>query len=442
MKYKTLTLLLASGLLASTANAETLNNALSHALAVNPTLAAAQSNYEALSASQYITLADMLPQVVAFASETRSNTDAENYRTGLVNSAANIGDHDVDAYGVSVTQSLFTSGKNLNAFRGKRAEIRSARADLTETEQQVIGSAIAAYLEVLRTQSVYDLNEENANVLEKQLQEVRDRFEVGVVTRTDVAQSEAALAGAQAGLLRAEADLRGAKAVYREVYNQEPNDLSELQKLPRLPRSLNDAISIARRESPLLISSKEMSASGRFNTYSAIGSALPSVTVRGSYTNYEDPTKALAGVEMEVTEVVATLTVPIFTGGRSVMGISAASSYSDALKYQVHATSDAVERGVIVAWNNYKAAAAAIDAQKQLIIASEIALDGVREENKLGTRTNLDVLDAERDLLDARVALVTVDTTRNLAAYSLLASVGRLTGKHLRVKPAEGVERN
>ena len=169
---------------------------------------------------------------------------------------------------------------------------------------------------------------------------------------------------------------------------------------------------------------------------------MPSVTVRGSYTNYEDPTKALAGVEMEVTEVVATLTVPIFTGGRSVMGISAASSYSDALKYQVHATSDAVERGVIVAWNNYKAAAAAIDAQKQLIIASEIALDGVREENKLGTRTNLDVLDAERDLLDARVALVTVDTTRNLAAYSLLASVGRLTGKHLRVKPAEGVERN
>jgi len=437
MEHKTLLSILASGLLATSAHAETLEGALAKALQTNPTFAAAKSNYEATHKSQYVTLADMLPQVTAFASETRSNTDAEFYRTGAIYTPGNTGDLDTDAYGVSVTQSLFTSGKNLNAFRSKRAEVRSARANLTESEQQILLAAIVAYLDVLRSQSVYELNVQNFNVLERQLDAVQDRFEVGVVTRTDVAQSQAAVAGARSALLAAEADLRGTKAIYREVVGDEPVDLSEVQKAPRLPRDVEQAISIARRENPVLISSKEMSSSGRFNTYSAIGGALPSVTVTGRYTNYEDPSSALKGVELEVTEVVATLTVPLFRGGRSIMGISAARNYSDALTYQVHAASDAVERGVIVAWNNYQAAAAAINANEQLIKASSIALEGVREENKLGTRTNLDVLNAEQELLDGRVALVTAENTKNVAAYSLLASIGRLTSERLRIKTSD-----
>lgn len=437
MRNKSLATFLAFGLLASNVHAETLEGALAKALQSNPSFAAAKSNYEATYKSQYVTMADMLPQVTAFASETRSNTDAENYRTGLVYGPANTGDLDTDAYGVSVTQSLFTSGKNLNAFRSKRAEVRSARADLTETEQQILLSAIVAYLDVLRSQSVYELNVQNVNVLERQLEAVKDRFEVGVVTRTDVAQSQAALAGAQAALLSAEADLRGVKAVYREVVGEEPVDLSEIQKDPRLPRDIEEAIAIARRESPVLLSSKEMSASGRFNTYSAVGAALPSISVTGRYTNYEDPSSALKGVEMEVTEVVATLTVPLFRGGRALFGVSAARNYSDALAYQVHATSDAVERGVIVAWNNYQAAAGAISANEQVIQASSIALEGVRQENNLGTRTNLDVLDAEQDLLDGRVALVTAQNAKSVAAYSLLASIGRLTSGRLRIANGE-----
>lgn len=437
MKTKAMILMLASGLMTTSASSETLNGALSQALARNASLAAAKANFQAIYSSQFVTMADMLPQVTAFARESRSNTDAENYATGTVNPTYNIGDRDVDSYGVMVTQDLFTSGKNINAFRSKRAEVRSERAKLTETEQQILLSSITAYLNVLENQSVYDLNQQNVNVLTKQVEAVRDRFEVGVVTRTDIAQSEAALAGAQSALLTAQANLRGAKAIYRELIGVEAGDLETVSKLPRLPRNLDDAINTARRENPSLIAAKEMSSSGRLNTYSAIGAALPSITLSGSYARTEDPSLTAIGVETEVTELVATLNVPLFLGGRAISGISAASSYSDALKYQVHASSDAVERGVIVAWNNYQASTSAVVAREQQIKASKIALEGVRQENLLGTRTNLDVLNAEQDLLDARVGLVRAGTLQNLAAYGVLASIGRLTSERLRIDAAD-----
>lgn len=437
MKTKAMILMLASGLMTTSASSETLNGALSQALARNASLAAAKANFQAIYSSQFVTMADMLPQVTAFARESRSNTDAENYATGTVNPTYNIGDRDVDSYGVMVTQDLFTSGKNINAFRSKRAEVRSERAKLTETEQQILLSSITAYLNVLENQSVYDLNQQNVNVLTKQVEAVRDRFEVGVVTRTDIAQSEAALAGAQSALLTAQANLRGAKAIYRELIGVEAGDLETVSKLPRLPRNLDDAINTARRENPSLIAAKEMSSSGRLNTYSAIGAALPSITLSGSYARTEDPSLTAIGVETEVTELVATLNVPLFLGGRAISGISAASSYSDALKYQVHASSDAVERGVIVAWNNYQASTSAVVAREQQIKASKIALEGVRQENLLGTRTNLDVLNAEQDLLDARVGLVRAGTLQNLAAYGVLASIGSLTSERLRIDAAD-----
>jgi len=437
MKTKAMILMLASGLMTTSASSETLSGALSQALARNPSLAAANANFQAIYSSQFVTMADMLPQVTAFARESRSNTDAENYADGTVNQAFNIGDRDVDSYGVMVTQDLFTSGKNINAFRSKRAEVRSERAKLTETEQQILLASITAYLNVLENQSVYDLNQQNVNVLTKQVEAVRDRFEVGVVTRTDIAQSEAALAGAQSALLSAQANLRGAQAIYREVIGVEAGELETVTKLPRLPRDLDDAINTARRENPTLIAAKEMSSSGRLNAYSAIGAALPSITLSGSYTRTEDPALTAIGVETEVTELVATLNVPLFRGGRAISGISAASSYSDALKYQVHASSDGVERGVIVAWNNYQASTSAVVAREQQIKASKIALEGVRQENQLGTRTNLDVLDAEQDLLDARVGLVRAGTSQNLAAYGVLASIGRLTSDRLRIDAAD-----
>ncbi len=197
MTKKKLIFIILFSMIASPVFAETLDGALAQMLARNPSLQAARSNFEATYKSQFVTLADMLPQVTAYASETRSNTDAKNYRTGKVNPLANVGDHDTDGYGIQIQQQLFTSGKNLNAFRSKRAEIRSEQAKLAGTEQEIILRATTAYRDVLQNQAVLNLNRKNVEVLGKQLEAVQDRFQVGAVTRTDIAQSQAGLAAAE-----------------------------------------------------------------------------------------------------------------------------------------------------------------------------------------------------------------------------------------------------
>jgi len=427
-----------SGGFMSGAFAASLEETLAQTLARNPALAAAGSTYEARYKEQFVTLADMLPQVTAFATETHNDTNIKS-NAGVYNSAAS-SDYNTDSYGVQVTQQLFTSGKNLNAFRSKRAEVKAEQAKLKSTEQQILLGAIAAHLDVLEARSVFELREKNLNVLEKQLDAVQDRFSVGVVTRTDVAQSRAAVAGARSAMLGAEAALRGAEAVYRELVGIAPAALDKPQKLPRLPRSLEKAIQTARRENPDLKNAQEMSRSGKFTSYSTVGSVLPSVNLTGTYSRNEDPSSMLIGSEAEVTSVQVSVFVPLFLGGKSIAAITASRDVSNALKQNVHVASNTVEREVIVAWNNVLATKAAIEATSEQINASELALDGVKQENTLGTRTNLDVLNAEQSLLDARVGLVQAERNQYVAAYNLLATTGRLTAKRLRVEPANTTE--
>ncbi len=425
------------------AQAETLKGALSQTLARNPSLSAARSNYEALYVTQFVTMADMLPQVTAFVSETRSDTDAKNdfskqavnamgqpsYETNLL---------DNDSYGLQVTQQLFSSGKNLNAFRAKRAEIRSEEANLLATEQQILLASVAAYVDVLQAQSVLDLREKNVTVLEKQLSAVKDRFSVGVVTRTDIAQSKAAVSGALAQRLGAQSSLHAARAVYREIIGVEADKLVKPTKLPRLPRTLDRALAIARKESPILKAAQEMATSGRFNSLSTIGSALPTINLTGSYVRNENPNGA-AQVDVDTASVQVRLNVPLFRGGRSIAAIVGARDYNNALKSNIHIASNTLEREVVVAWHNVSATQSTIAATKEQIKAAELALEGVRQENRLGTRTNLDVLDAEQLRLDANVALVQAERNQYVAAYNLLATMGRLTAKRLRIEPAEVV---
>lgn len=415
--------------------ADTLMDTLSETLARNPALAAANSTYEAKYKEQFVTLSDMLPQVTAFATYSDTETDVTNSQTGVANTNAS-SEFDSNGYGVQLTQQLFTSGKNIYAFRSKRAEVKAEEAKRTDTEQRVFLAAITAHLDVLQARSVLELREKNLTVLSKQLEAVQDRFSVGVVTRTDVAQSRAAVAGAKSAKLGAEASLRAAEAVYRELVGKAPADLEKPQKLPRLPRNLDKALYTARRENPTLKNAQQMSKSGKFTSYSTVGSVLPSINLTGTYSKTEDPAASLLNNETEISSLQLRLSVPLFLGGKSVAAISASQDVSNALKQNVHVASNTLEREVIVAWNNVQATKAAIDATEEQIRASELALDGVRQENTLGTRTNLDVLDAEQRLLDARVSLVQAERNQYVAAYNLIATTGRLTAKRLRVKPA------
>lgn len=419
------------------AQAETLQGALSQTLARNPSLAAAGYNYEANYVSQFVTLADMLPQVTGFVTQKRSDTKAENYRTGTrIPDGNNFGDLDTDSYGVRVTQQLFTSGKNLNAFRAKRADIKGEKARLVQTEQQILLAAISTYMDVLESETIVALRQKNLDVLQEQLDSVKDRFEVGVVTRTDIAQSQAALSGAKASLLAAEAGLRAARATYREIIGLQPEGLKKPTRLPTLPRTLERAMDIARKESPILKIAQAQSESGRLTTLSTLGGALPSVNLTGVYAKTEDPSIGARGTEIESTSVEVTLNVPLFRGGRSLAAVTGGLDYNSSLAENVHAVANQLERETIVAWHNLATTKSAMQATKEQITAAKLALEGVREENKLGTRTNLDVLDAEQSLLDAQVNLANAERNQYVAAYNLLATIGRLTAQRLRIEPA------
>lgn len=416
--------------------AETLNGALSQTLARNPALASARFNYEANYVSQFVTLADMLPQVNAFVTQKRSDTETERYTDGAYIGNAS-GELDTDSFGVRVTQQIFTSGRNLNAFRSKRADIEAEKSKLKQTEQQILLGAIAAYMDVLESETVVALRKKNVDVLSEQLEAVKDRFEVGVVTRTDIAQSQAALSGAKASLLAAEAGLRAARASYREFVGLEAENLQKPKRLPRLPRTLERAMDIARKESPALKIAQAQAESGRLTTLSTIGSALPSVNFTGTYAITEDPSLNAIGTEVESTSVELTLNVPLFRGGRSVAAIIGGQDYNNALRENVHASSNQLTREVITAWHNLETTKSALIATNEQITAADLALEGVRAENKLGTRTNLDVLDAEEALLNARVNLANAERNQYVAAYGLLSTIGRLTAQRLRINPAK-----
>ena len=304
--------LLAVSIAASPAHCESLNLSLAKMLQQNPSLAAARSNFKAIYKSQFVTLAEMLPTVTGYVQEVRVDEtirDAQGLRVGADNDA-----QDFDSYGVEMRYNVFTSGKNLFAFRSKRAEIDAERSGLRNTEQNIMLQGIGAFLDVLQARATLDLRQSNVKVLEEQVDAVRDRFEVGVVTRTDIAQSQARLAGAKSSALLAEANLRGAEAVFEEVFGYRPGALDKPVNLPSMPPSLQSALDVARVESPSLKQAQHMARSGKFTSYSTLGSALPSVTITGSY-DIKDGLPSNPAFESEGSTIAARLSVPLFRGG-------------------------------------------------------------------------------------------------------------------------------
>ena len=402
-----------------------LTQTLTKALNNNSQLASARSGFKAIHRTQFVSFASMLPQVSAYAignyTEHMEDDILANERQGQD-----------DSYGIRVDHELFTSGKNLNAFRSKRAEIIKERYNLDSQEQSTLLSAVQVHFDVIRDRAVYELNQKNVAVLSQQLQAVKDRFEVGIVTRTDIAQSEARFAGARSNLLLADTAVQSSLATYLQVVGEVAPVLTNVSPLPELPSSLSEALDIGRAESPMLNSAKQNARSAKLSAYSTVSATLPQVKVSGIYSRYDNKTPSLIQLEEgETFSVQATVTMPLFSGGRNIANISAARHASNALAQNVHATASAVQQSIVVSWHQNLAATSVVLARNEQIQASKIALEGVRQENMLGTRTTLDVLNAEQALLDARVNLSRAERDQYVAAYGLLASVGRLSGSYL-----------
>jgi outer membrane protein len=339
--------------------------------------------------------------------------------------------------GVDVSYPLFNGGSVRNQIRAADERVLAGRANLRATEGDIFTEAVGAYMDVIRDRSIVTLNRNQVRVLQTNLQASRDRFEVGDLTRTDVAQSEARLALARSALATAEGRLEGSEENYRRVIGQLPEELEPPPPLPPLPATPDQAVDIALANNSDLVSiSAQIRAAGRDVSVARAG-RLPTVSAIGSgrYTNYlgtaDDQFAVGAANNVTQTGVGVQARIPIYQGGL----VGARVRQAQGLQSQLLERGVEVERGVVAqtraAFASYQAAEEAIESNQVAVSANTLALEGTRAEQTVGTRNVLDVLNAEQELLNSQVLLVTARRDAYVAGFALLNAMGQAEAEDL-----------
>jgi len=328
--------------------------------------------------------------------------------------------------GGQLQQNVFNGFQTANRTRQAEAQVFASRETLRVIEQTVLLDAATVYMNVLRDTAVLELQRRNVEVIQEQLRQTRDRFNVGEVTRTDVAQAESRVAAAQSQFLNAQANLTTSRAAYRRVIGVEPNRLANGTPVDRFaPRSLDLAVAQGQAENPAVMAAEFGVDVAQLQVRVNEGSLYPVVTVTGSVQQAWNQSDSL--LNSMNASVVGQVTVPIYQGGQEYSLIRQAKETVGQRRLELAQNRDQARANVVQSWGQLDAAKAQIDATRAQVTAAEIALNGVREEARVGQRTTLDVLNATQELLNARVALVTAQRDRVVASYTLLSAVGRLS---------------
>ena len=339
-----------------------------------------------------------------------------------------------DAYVGTVQQNLFRGFQDRNLYKGAQQNVYAGRAQLLSVEQQVLLDAVTAYMDVFRDEAVVRLNENQVSVLERQLQASQDRFRVGEITRTDVAQSEARLEGAKSNLLGARATLGSSRARYRRVIGRAPGTLQAPQERPELPSTLDEALVLANEKAPGVQSAKFIERAAKYSVKQAKGALLPTVDLTGQYVRQNgisNQQNVSFDSVFNQTSVQVQVTVPLYAGGARHSDIRAAKQTHSQRRVEIIQAERVAQENAFAAWDQYRAAKAQITANEAQVRANEIALEGVEQEAAVGSRTTLDVLDAQQELLNSQVNLTTAKRNEAVAAYTLVSAVGALTAREL-----------
>ncbi len=405
--------------------------ALVQAYQNNPQLNAQRAATRAVDEGVAIALGGYRPRVTATGSLTE--THLENFAKGATGcTGTTCGNVGAASYGITATQTLFNGFQTGNRTRQAEASVFSARETLRTTEQNVLLSAVAVYMNLLRDSAVLELQRSNVAALELQLRQTRDRFNVGEVTRTDVAQSESRLAAGRSALLTAESNYVTARANYRQVIGIEPGRLVAATPVDRFsPSNLSAAIERARTEHPSITAAAYNVDAANFQVKIAEGALYPTLTLQGAANKTHGSTTNLTTASSLSASATALLSVPLYQGGSEYATIRQAKETLGQRRLDLDTARDQVQSTVTQAWGILQAAKAQIEATKAQVAAAVIALDGVREEARVGQRTTLDVLNAQQDLVNARVAGVTAERDRVVASYTVLAAIGGLSPRVL-----------
>jgi outer membrane protein len=333
--------------------------------------------------------------------------------------------------GLSVTETIFNGNRNFNGVRQAESNVLGARENLRNTEQNVLQDGATAYMNVLRDTAILDLRKNNIIVLEEQLRQTRDRFNVGEVTRTDVAQAASSLASARADYFTAQANLDTSIATYHQVIGVDPTSLEPARSVEgMLPRSMDEAINIALAEHPSVVAALHAVDAAELQVKLVEGELYPTLSVVGSVTqNYSY--EGYPGLRLFNGSVMGQLSVPIYTGGEVDARARQAKELLSQAELQADLQREAARATVVTDWGLLDTAKAVIKSDEAAVKAAEIALEGVREEARVGQRTTLDILNAQQTLLNARVSLVSAQRDRVVASYATLASIGELSAANI-----------
>jgi outer membrane protein len=412
---------------AGSAGAETLPQALGAAYKFNPRLDAARALQRATDEEVPRALSGYRPSIAGSADTTYERSVTKpSFQPGKTTEETN-----PRGYAVGLTQPIFRGFRTKNAVSLAEATVRAGWEALRTTESAVLQDGVTAYGDVVRDLAIQTLRENNVVVLTRDVSSTKARLDVGEVTRTDLEQAKARRAGAVAALELARANLKTSRAVFELVIGHPPSNLVEARPSTLVPKSLPESTEIALRESPLVVAALYREQAARFNIDLIRGELLPSVQLEANYARRLDPTTGIE--DAESTTVTGRLTVPFYSGGEVEARVRQAKQTQLQRLQEIEQARTEVQAQVVTAWSQLQAAKAAVEADEAAVAANRIALAGVREQEKAGERTLLDVLNAEQELLNSEVALVTDKRNVVVASYAVVSSIGRLNAQELGV---------
>ena len=406
-----------------------LRSALVAAYASNPTLAAARDQLRATDEGVPLAQADGLPSVSANASETEFVR--RSAMPGSISPARQF------SLGATLNVPIYSGGAVRNAVKAAEIRVGAGQADLAGTEASVFASAVAAYMDVILDEVVVRLNKAQVQTLSVNLQATSDRFQIGDLTRTDVAQSQSRLALAKGSLRSAEANLAAAREQYIQIIGKPAANLESPPPLPGLPANAGDAVAFALDHNPDLAAAHARAHAARFDTNAAGAARLPKLSIfadaaRSDYLGSLPPLGSTTQPQtINTADVGVRATVPLYSGGRpSALVRQAEAREGAALDGEIGAERQVIAQ-VRAAFSSWQAAQEIITSTQTAVDAAALSLEGVRAENSVGNRTILDILNAEQELVNAQVQLATARRNGYVAGFSLLAAMGRAGAKDL-----------
>jgi len=417
---------LGAALLAGTASADTLRDALVSAYNTNPTLTGQRETLKATDANVAIAKAAGRPQINGTVGLNRTLT-----QSGLLIQG---GKGPTVSAGVDLSVPLFSGGAVKNSVRAAKTRVEAGQATLRAVEGDVFTQAVAAYMDVIRDRAIVELNQNNVKVLQTNLEATRDRFQIGDLTRTDVAQSEARLQLGLSQLATSQGRLTGSEATYRQVIGHAPGPLAAPNPLPPLPKTEDEAVQIALANNPDLVAISRQAIASGYDVNVARAGRLPTISgvVSEDYArNLNNNSGGAFPSQGNATSVGLSARVPLFQGGLPAARIRQAQAQQGATLEQVVGTERAVVQAARAAFATYVAAQKAIQANTVAVQANELALEGNRAEQTVGTRTIIEVLNAEQELLNSQVLLVTAKREAYVAGFQLLNAMGQAEARDL-----------